>query len=46
MTGGQKGDFEDKICVPIKAVKKVAKKYYELGQKDNSFMWEQIERKR
>lgn len=40
VTGGQEGDFEDKICVSIEAVKIVAKKYYELGQKDNSFIWE------
>lgn len=40
VTGGQEGDFEDKICVSIEIAKHVAKKYYESGQKDDSFIWE------
>lgn len=42
VTGGQEGDFDDKICVSLKVVKCVAKKYYELGQADSSFEWEQL----
>lgn len=38
--GGQEGDFEDKLCVSIEIAKCVAKKYYESGQMDNSFIWE------
>lgn len=40
VTGGQEGDFEDKLCVSIEIAKCVAKKYYELGQMDDSFIWE------
>ena len=40
VTGGQEGDFEDKLCVPIEIAKCVAKMYYELGQMDASFIWE------
>ena len=40
ITGDQEGDFEDKICVSIENAKCVAKKYYELGQLDDSFIWE------
>ena len=40
VTGGQEGDFEDKLCVPVEMAKCVAKKYYELGKMDNSFIWE------
>lgn len=40
VTGGQEAEFEDKICVSIEIAKCVAKKYYELGQIDDSFIWE------
>ena len=40
VTGGQEGDFEDKLCVSIEMAKCVAKMYYELGQMDDSFIWE------
>lgn len=40
VTGGQEGDFEDKLCVSIEIAKCVAKMYYELGQMDASFIWE------
>ena len=40
VTGGQEGDFEDKLCVSIEIAKRVAKMYYELGQMDASFIWE------
>ena len=40
VTGGQEGDFEDKLCVSIEIAKCVAKMYYELGQMDDSFIWE------
>jgi len=40
VTGGQEGDFEDELCVTIDMAKQVAKKYYELGKKDDSFCWE------
>ena len=40
VTGGQEGDFEDKLCVSIETAKCAAKKYYELGQMDDSFIWE------
>ena len=40
VTGGQEGNFEDKLCVSIEKAKFVAKKYYELGQIDDSFIWE------
>lgn len=39
VTGGQEGEFEDKLCVPIEMAKCVAKMYYELGQMDDSFIW-------
>lgn len=40
VTGGQEGDFEDKLCVSIEIAKRAAKMYYELGQMDASFIWE------
>ena len=40
VTGGQEGDFEDKLCVSIDMAKRVAKMYYELGEMDASFIWE------
>ncbi len=40
VTGGQSGDFEDKICVPVEIVMKAVKKYFEDGQKDNTYLWE------
>lgn len=40
VTGGQEGDFEDKLCVSVDIAKRVAKKYYESGQKDELFVWE------
>ena len=40
VTGGQEGDFEDKLCVSIEIAKCVAKMYYELGQMDDSFIWQ------
>jgi hypothetical protein len=40
VTGGQEGEFEDKLCVSIEMAKFVAKKYCELGQMDDSFIWE------
>lgn len=40
VTGGQEGEFEDKLCVPIEIAKNVAKQYYECGQEDDSFKWE------
>ena len=40
VTGGQEGNFEDKLCVSIEKAKFAAKKYYELGQIDDSFIWE------
>ena len=40
VTGGQEGDFEDKLCVSIDMAKRVAKMYYESGQMDASFIWE------
>lgn len=40
VTGGQEGDFEDKLCVSIGMAKRVAKMYYESGQMDTSFIWE------
>ena len=40
VTGGQEGDFEDKLCVSIDMAKCVAKMYYESGQMDTSFIWE------
>ena len=40
VTGGQEGDFEDKLCVSIDMAKRVAKMYYESGQMDTSFIWE------
>ncbi|MBQ4283387.1 MAG: hypothetical protein IJB96_05595 [Lachnospira sp.] len=40
VTGGQEGDFEDKLCVSIEIAKCVSKMYYELGQMDDSFIWE------
>ena len=40
VTAGQEGDFEDKLCVSIEMAKCVAKMYYELGQMDDSFIWE------
>ncbi len=39
VTGGQEGDFEDQICVSIELAKRVAIKYYESGELDNSFEW-------
>ena len=42
VTGGQEGNFEDKLCVSIEIAKCVAKMYYELGQMDDSFIWEQF----
>lgn len=40
VTGGQEGDFEDKLCVSVEMAKCVAKMYYESGQMDASFIWE------
>ena len=40
VTGGQEGDFEDRLCVSIDIAKRVAKVYCELGQADDSFVWE------
>ncbi|MCM1232784.1 MAG: Imm1 family immunity protein [Ruminococcus flavefaciens] len=40
VTGGQEGEFEGRLCVTIKTVKKVAKYYYEKGEKCNGYMWE------
>ena len=40
VTGGQEGDFEDKLCVSIDMAKRVVKMYYESGQMDASFIWE------
>lgn len=40
VTGGQEGDFEDKLCVSIEMAKRVVKMYYELGRMDDSFIWE------
>ena len=40
VTGGQEGDFEDKLCVSIEMAKCAAKIYYELGQMDDSLIWE------
>ena len=40
VTGGQEGDFEDKLCVSVEMAKRVAKMYYESGQMDASFIWE------
>ena len=40
ITGGQEGDFEDRLCVSTEIAKCVAKIYYESGQMDDSFIWE------
>ena len=40
VTGGQEGDFEDKLCVSVEMAKRVAKLYYQSGQMDDSFIWE------
>lgn len=40
VTGGQEGDFEDKVCVSIEIAKRVVKKYCDWGQIDDSFAWE------
>lgn len=40
VTGGQEGDFEDKICVSLRVAKIVAKRYYELGQLHDQYVWE------
>ena len=40
VTGGQEGDFEDKLCVSVEMAKCVAKMYYESGRMDTSFIWE------
>lgn len=40
VTGGQEGDFEDKICVSVQLAKIVAKRYFELGQLHDEYVWE------
>lgn len=40
VTGGQEGDFEDRLCVSMDIAKRVAKTYYESGKKDELFVWE------
>lgn len=40
VTGGQEGDFEDKICVPVQLAKTAAKRYYESGQLHDEYVWE------
>ena len=40
VTGGQENEFEDKECVSIDVAKCVAKRYYDSGEKDESFSWE------
>lgn len=37
ITGGQEGEFEDRICVTVDTAKSVAKEYYESGQIDGCF---------
>lgn len=40
VTGGQAGDFEDKICVSVQLAKTAAKKYFESGQLHDEYVWE------
>lgn len=40
VTGGQAGDFEDKICVTLELAKAAAKKYFESGQLHDEYVWE------
>lgn len=40
VTGGQEGDFEDKICVSVQLAKTIAKRYCESGQLHDEFVWE------
>ena len=40
VTGGQMGEFSDKTCVSISIAKKVAKKYCDMGTKDDAYEWE------
>jgi len=40
VTGGQEGDFEDRLCVPVALAKRAAKTYCECGQTDASLVWE------
>ena len=40
VTGGEEGDFEDKLCVSIEMAKCAAKMYYDLGEMDDLFIWE------
>lgn len=40
VTGGQEGDFDDKLCVPLRLAKIAAKRYYELGQLHDKCVWE------
>lgn len=40
VTGGQAGDFEDKICVSVQLAKAAAKRYYETGQPHDEYEWE------
>lgn len=40
VTGGQEGEFEGRLCVPIEMVKKAAEYYYENGKKCNDYTWE------
>ena len=40
VTGGQAGDFEDKICVTLELANTAAKRYYESGQLHDEYVWE------
>jgi len=40
VTGGQMGDFEEYLCVPLSLVLKAAKTFWETGQVDNELNWE------
>lgn len=40
VTGGQEGDFEDRICISVQLAKIAAKRYYELGQLHDEYIWE------
>lgn len=40
VTGGQEGDFDDRLCVTTETARRAAKTYFYSGTMDNSCVWE------